>query len=273
MLVVHYAQAAVVTLVSAAIQHAPSDDRGYWIGNYTNQTQPQPDLDRLIVLLRRLRMDQTGWDFVGVVLFLTLAVATGTRPHLDPAQNRDMLVTAVLATAECVLLRLVNSTRHPHAMALTWSNMVALAREWARTGRACGVPHTAPSIAAGNHQTLDQFLARTATFDAAMVWNGPIDRAIAADNRTMLQEAHRAQNELTRPSCPLSADAIGLIAQFLAPPGTSQNALQAQRVAYAASVKTAKLQVVAAQAREGARKLAQACLDKDREESAKRQRV
>lgn len=241
-LVAHYAQSA-----AAAIVYTPVGDH-------------HRSIDRLLVLLRRLQMDQTGWDFVGVVLLLTLVTLTDTRSYLTPIHNYNALISAICNLSDCILARLIHLD--PCAMVLTWSRMVALACEWARTGRVCGVPF-AP-LARG-WQTLDQFLVRTTAFHAALMWNGPIERA-------MLQEAHSAQNELTRPSCPLGADTIGLIAQFLAPPGTSQTALQAQRAAYAAAVKAARLRLAAEQARRDAYALTQARLDKDRLDHTKRKR-
>lgn len=180
----------------------------------------------LLRVIERIEMNQTMWDFVGIALFLAAAyISHDAERAFEVAHAISMRVLPALLDQSSV-----------HAMRLTWNRLHDLAIEWLqrspvmyRIGSVCG---KSPCTAAH----LSRWIQPHAQ-GAQRAW----DTAIY---RRMQRNAYDAQNELRR-DLRIPADLVGLIAQFLAPPNTTQAQLKRQREIYASTIQIARLCVQA----------------------------
>jgi hypothetical protein len=185
----------------------------------------------LLRVIERIEMDRAMWDFIGIALFIAVVY----RNH-----DAEYAISRARATSARVLPALLD--RSPvHAMCLTWDRVHDLAIEWLQRspaayqiGSVCGVP---PCSAASLSRWMQTVLRPPHAQGAQRAWDSAI-------HRRMQRNAYDAQNEL-RCDLRIPGDLVGLIAQFLAPPNTTQAQLKHQREIYASTIQIARLCVQA----------------------------
>lgn len=226
----------IIVMIEMAFAEQSSDDPpSYSVFNLDVQ------IANFVMLVERLRPDEAGMDFIGIVLisvFLHRSHATWLHVDVDEIHaDFDQQFATFIAQ------RIIHPLLHlPPAHGLTFTRLIGLARTWAARGSAVATVN----VTGFERLTLDAFndwmAARTDAGDAlvARAWDASIREARAR----MRDEAFAVQNELRREPR-IAPDAIGTVAQFLAPPGTTQATLQRQRQIYAASIGVARLQAQA----------------------------
>jgi len=193
-----------------------------------------------VLLVERLRVDEVGMDFIGTVL-AAVFLRRSYWAWLDDDNEVEPGFDHRLATF--ISQRVIQPLLHlPHTQRLTFARLIGLVRAWAARGSAVHVISVEGSEALTPDTLADWMTARVDTDDVAVAraWDASIREARAR----MRDEAFAVQNELRREPR-IAPDAIGTVAQFLAPPGTTQATLQRQRHIYAASIGVARLQAQA----------------------------
>lgn len=230
----------IITIVHLA--HSRTDFAIYQGEAFTPSAELTRRVAHLVLLVERLRVDQAGMDFVGVVLvsaFLRVNAVMG-----PPAEGFTGQYTRVLANAiaQHVIQPLLDApSLRGYALHLTLDRLVELARAWAARGTAVHVVGSGANVTRLTSANLDEWTQVLGPGDSpGYYWNRPI-RVLEQQLR---REAYRAQNELRRETR-LPADLTGAVAQFLAPSSTTQADLQRQRELYAATIGVARLQVQA----------------------------
>lgn len=191
------------------------------------------DMPILLHVIDRIGMDQALWDFVGIVLF----IAAVFRVNVIPGYASVCAVDIARAISDRVLSVLIDRS-FEHGTRLTWDRVRDLASEWVRSSSPMIRIGYASDVRSPTKACLDRWMqAVQPRADVQRAWDSAI-------HRRMQRNAYDAQNELRRDRR-IADDLVGLIAQFLAPPNTTQAQLKRQREVYASTIQIARLCVQA----------------------------
>ena len=224
------------------LAHSRTDFAIYQGDPFTPSAELTRRVAHLVLLIERLRVDQAGMDFVGIVLVSAFLRVNGVMG--PPAEGFTGQYTRVLASAitQHVIHPLLGApSLRGYALQLTLARLIELARAWAARGTAVHVVGTGANVTRLTPANLDEWVQVLGPGDSpGYYWN----RSIRVLEQQLRREAYRAQNELRRETR-LPADLTGAVAQFLAPASTTQADLQRQRELYQAAIGVARLQVQA----------------------------